>query len=239
MIVLESIRRGWLLVVLVAVPLAAGVVFYAESLPDEFRATAVVSYAPRLDSNVGADIVRLVVPKYQVYVTSDASVRQAARELDVRRSEIESGLVATVSPDTSNLSITVEGEHRRITARVANALADQAVAFSEDDPLLVGTGVSRAAVPSSPSGPPKRLLEIFGAIAALLIGIGVALVVDRLRPVVRTATDIGAATKLRILGVLPRTRALRAPRQAIGSARAGPAIRSLRTQLRACSTARR
>lgn len=231
MIVLESLRRGWALLLLVTIPVAAGVALYAESLSDEFQATAVVSYAPRLDAQVGADVVRLVVPKYQIYVLSDATVRRAAREVGVSKSEIEDGLTAAVSTDTSNLEITVNGENRREVARAANALADEAVTFSDGDRLLVGTVVARAAAPTSPSGPPRRLLEIAGLLAALVVGVGVVLVVDRLRPIVRSAADVGAATRLRVLGALPRARALRAPRQAIGSARVGSAIRNLRTQL--------
>lgn len=232
MALLESVRRGWLLLLLVAVPLFAGLFAYAESLPDKFQATAVVSFSPRTDTSVGADVVRLVVPKYTVYVTSDATTRRVASDLGVVTSQIQDGLSVTIPPETTNLEVSISGEDETLVAPAANALATQAVDFSKRDELLVGALVSKAAPPGGPSGPPRRLLEVAGGIAALLVGVGVVLLTDRLRPVVRSTSDVAEATGLRVLGALPRTKAVRSSwLVALVSGRVGPAVRNLRTAL--------
>jgi Mrp family chromosome partitioning ATPase len=231
-VILESVRRGWLLLLLVAIPLFAGLVAYAESLPDKFQATAVVSFSPRTNIQVGADVVRLVVPKFTSYVTSDATTKRVAAELGVDASKVQDDLSAAIPPETTNLEITISGQDRTFVSPVANALAQQAVDFSKRDPLLTGAIVSKASRPGSPAGPPRRLLEAAGALAALLVGVGVVLLTDRLRPVVRTSTDVAEATELRVLGTLPRTKAVRSSWMvALFSRRLGPAIRNLRTAL--------
>lgn len=231
MTVLESLARGWKVLLLVAVPLIAGVVLYTESLPATYEATTVVSFAPRLDTQVGADIVRIVVPKYQVYVQSDAVIRSAARSLHVPTSDIDGHLNAQIPQDTSTLEITVDGKQAKVVSKAVNFLAQRAVEFSKGDELLTGTTVSRAVTPTSPSGPPRRLIELAGLLAALLAGVGATLFLDRLRPVVRTAPDVVEATKFRLIGVLPSASAMRYRVGAITDRHVGPAVRNLRTQL--------
>jgi Mrp family chromosome partitioning ATPase len=229
---LEQLRRGWKILLLVAVPLTAGVIFYAERLPNEYTATAVVSFSPRTDAAVGADVVRIVLPKYRVYAESDGAVPRAARTLGVPESQIESGLEVTIPLDTSNVEIAVTNEDPVTAARAANAIARDVVSLSKQDPLLKGSLVARARPPSSPSGPPRRMLELAGAVGALLAGIGVMLLRDHLRPVVRTANDAAEAAKLRLVGVLPRSAVLAGPpKLALADVAVGPAVRNLRTQL--------
>jgi succinoglycan biosynthesis transport protein ExoP len=228
---LEAIRRGWRLLLVAAIPMTAGVAVYTESLANQYSATAVVSFSPRPNSNVGADVISLVVPKYQVYVTSDAVVADAARSIGVSKAAISSHLNASIPQNTSNLDISVDGTTPSLVANAANSLAKATERLSHSDQLLLGTVVAQAEVPTSPSGPNRRLLEVAGGIMALLVGVGVVLLVDRVRPVVRTATDVGKATELRVIGMLPRTSAVRGRTEALTNRRVGPAVRNLRTQL--------
>jgi Mrp family chromosome partitioning ATPase/capsular polysaccharide biosynthesis protein len=244
--VLASIRRGWHFAVLVAVPVAIGVFFYAQSLQNQYTATAVVSFSPRPNAQVGADVVSIVVPKYQVYVTSDSTVSGVARTLQVAKSQISDHLDATIPQNTSNLQISVVGSNPGFVAKAANDLANVTQSFSKNDRLLEGTIVARAATPTTPSGPNRRLLDAAGLIVALLLGGGVALLFDRVRPVVRTPNDVAEATQLRVVGVLPRSSAVhtrgrvarRSQGQEVGTLRKvlgdptiGSAIGNLRTQL--------
>ena len=229
---LEVLRRGWTVLLLVAVPLTAGVVFYAERLANVYTATAVVSFSPRTDANVGADVVRIVLPKYRVYAESDGAIPRAARKVGVPESEIENGLTVTIPIDTSNVEVTVENEDPVTAARAANSIARDVERLSKQDPLLEASLVAVARPPRTPSGPPRRLLELAGAVAALLAGIGAMLVRDRLRAVVRSANDAADASNLRLMGVLPRSAILEGPPQgALADSSVGPAVRNLRTQL--------
>jgi len=228
---LETLRRGWRVLLIVAIPIAAGVALYTHSLANQYTATSVISFAPRPNSNVGADVVGIVVPKYQVYVTSDKVVSATAKTLGVSESQISSNLNASIPQNTSNLQISVQGTDPTLVAHAANDLATATQHFSRSDPLLTGTVVAQAVTPTSPSGPNRHLLEAAGVVLALLVGIGVVLLLDRVRPVVRTASDVSDATQLRIVGILPRAAAVRAGADALTNRRVGPAVRNLRTQL--------
>jgi len=228
---LESLRRGWRVLLIIAIPIAAGVALYTHSLANQYTATSVISFAPRPNSNVGADVVGIVVPKYQVYVTSDKVMTDTAKSLGVGESEISSNLNASIPTNTSNLQISVQGSDPVFVARAANGLAAATQRFSRTDPLLIGTIVAQAVTPTSPSGPNRHLLEAAGVVLGLLVGIGVVLLLDRVRPVVRTAADVSEATQLRIVGILPRAAAVRAGADALTNRRVGPAVRNLRTQL--------
>jgi receptor protein-tyrosine kinase len=228
---LESLRRGWRVLLIVAIPIAAGVAFYTHSLANQYTANAVVSFAPRPNANIGADVVGIVVPKYQVYVTSDKVVGDVAKSLGVSKSQVSSNLNATIPQNTSDLQISVQGANPSFVAHAANDLATATQRYSQKDPLLDGTVVAEAATPTTPSGPNRHLLEAAGVILALLLGTGVVLLLDRVRPVVRTATDVSDATQLRIVGILPRAAAVRSGADALTNRRVGPAVRNLRTQL--------
>ena len=243
---LESLRRGWRYLLLVAIPVIVGVAAYAQSLPNQYTATAVISFAPRPNAQVGADVVSIVVPKYQVYVTSDTVVAGVARTLGVGKSQISDHLNASIPQNTSNLEISVDGSDPGFVAHAANGLAGATQVFSRSDQLLSGTIVARAVPPTTPSGPNRKLLDLAGLIVALLLGGGAALVADRVRPVVRTRTDVAEASQVRVIGVLPRASAVRPRwqferdkdaqtvqnlRKALAQASIGSSIGNLRTQL--------
>lgn len=229
---LEALQRGWRVLVLVAIPLMLGVAAYAEGLPNEYTATAVVSFAPRTGEGVGADVLRIVLPKYQVYAESDGPVPRAAQALGVPESEIERQLVVAIPTDTSNVEITMIGKDPVLARKAANAIARDVVDFADGDSLLEAELVVSARPNDTPSGPPRRLIEIAGAMAAVLVGVGTMLLRDRLRPIVRTANDVAAGSGLRLLGAVPASSALSAsPQQALLDPVVGSAVRNLRTQL--------
>lgn len=229
---LEALQRGWRVLLLVAIPLMLGVAAYAQFLPDEYTAEAVVSFAPRTGEGVGADVVRIVLPKYQVFAESDGPVPRAARALGVPESEIERQLSVDIPTETSNVEITMTGPDPVLTRKAANAIAKDVVEFAKEDELLEASLVAIARPSTTPSGPPRRLIQIAGGLAAILVGIGAMLARDRLRPIVRTANDVAAATGIRLLGALPVTSTLAvSPHQALVDPVVGSAVRNLRTQL--------
>jgi succinoglycan biosynthesis transport protein ExoP len=202
---LESLRRGWRYLLLVAIPVIAGVAFYSQSLANQYTATGVVSFAPRANENVGADVVSIVVPKYQVYATSDAVVARAARSLDVPKTEISDHLNASIPVNTSNLEISVDGTSPTFAANAADKLVAATQVFSRSDDLLEGTIVSNPVVPTSPSGPNRHLIDLAGLVVGLLLGCVAALMVERVRPVIESMRDVEDATELAVVGVVPRS----------------------------------
>src|SRR5687767_126024 len=94
----DALRRRWYVALLVALPLFAGVVWYAEQLPDLYDGEAVVAFSPRPDADVSADTIRVTVPKYVAYLTSRATARSIAAEFDVDESVMRDAIDASVTP---------------------------------------------------------------------------------------------------------------------------------------------
>jgi capsular exopolysaccharide synthesis family protein len=233
--VLDALRRRWLLLVLVALPLFAGVAFYAERLPSTYDGGAVVSFAPRLTQSgtqISGDTLRLYLPRFISYVTSRATVNKVADRLGLDRGKLKRGTDARIATDTTNLTIKVRLRDPDDASAAANALADEVRAFTTGDQLVAGEVVVRGLPPGSPSGPPRRLFELAGLVAAGLIGAIVAFIVERGRPRVRSATEVAELTGFPVVGRVPIARALRSsPAEALDDPAVGAAIRTLRTQV--------
>ena len=234
-VVLGLLRR-WRLVLLVAVPVLLGVVGYASSLPTTWTASATVSLSPRAGSSVGADTVTLLVPGYVAFLTSPAVEQLVGGPYDVTATDLDRTVDVSVPPTTATITVTATESTPQLAADLANGLADRAVVHAVVDPILTADVVSRAAVPVTPSGPRRRLLEIFGLLAALLLGALVAGIVERGFPRVRSSADVRSEVGQDVLGLLPRSGALRSlGGEAIDEAVVGVAVRTLRLQLELAS----
>lgn len=232
-LLLQDLLRRWRVVVTVAVAILGGAALYAESLPNEYEGRAILSFAPRVGvSNVGADTVRVVLPKYVAYVTAPATIRRIAPEIGERSSVLGPAVDASIASDSGNLTITVELTGASRAANAANALAEDTVSFADTDPLLQAIIVSPAVAPSSPSGPPRRLIEAAALALGLLVGAALAFVVERGRPRLRTWREVGVVTGYPVVGRIPPSRAFRgSPVEALADPAVGAAVRSLRTNL--------
>lgn len=228
----DALRRRWYVALLVALPLFAGVVWYAEQLPDLYDGEAVIAFSPRPEVNVSADTIRVTVPKYVAYLTSRATARSIAAEFDVDEDVMRGAIDASVTPDTANLTVTVRLRSPEVAAQAANALAREAVIYSTIDLQLKGSVVAPALPATSPASPPRRLLEAGGLVLALLAGITVAVLADRSRPRISAPLDLAVLTGLGVLGRIPKAKALRdGPGDGLVDPAAGTAIRALRTSL--------
>lgn len=228
---LDALRRRWVTALLVALPLFAGVLLYERSQPDEYEGAAVVSFAPR-GTEVGADLIRVLVPKYVAYLTSRPTARTIANELAVDEDDIFFGTDVSVTPDTANLTVTVRLDDGLDAATAANALAREAVTLSTIDEQLEGRIVSRSIASPEPAGPPRRLIDLGGLVLAALAGFTAALLRDRSRPLITDALTLALVSGHGVLGRVPRARALKRPVAGwLVDTRVGAAVRSLRTSL--------
>jgi receptor protein-tyrosine kinase/non-specific protein-tyrosine kinase len=94
--------------------------------------------------------------------------------------------------------------------------------------------VQHAAVPTAPSSPTPKRDGILGGILGLLLGCGLALVLERLDRRIKDPSELGNIFGRPILGAIPESRTIGAPEQefaVLGSAD-GEAIRMLRANLR-------
>jgi capsular exopolysaccharide synthesis family protein len=229
---LGTLRRRWILACLVALPIAVAGVWYAAVLPPQYEGEAVISLLPRPANPVGADIIRLSVPRYAVYASSDSLIRTIAGEEGVDPEDLERSLNVRMPPETGNLEIVVESDTAELAARLANAFAEETVDFSAGDRLVTAVVIAEALPALEPAGPPRLLLQSAVTILALLLGAGTAVAVERFQPRVRNDDELAAVAGVPVLGRLPRSRILTGRvEEALADASLGAAIRTLRTNV--------
>jgi capsular exopolysaccharide synthesis family protein len=233
----QDLLRRWKLATVVAIAVVVGAGLYAQSLPNQYEGRTVVAFAPRVRPdgtalNVGADVVRVVLPKYVAYVTARATVQRVAARLGEQSAVLAGAVDATITADSGNVTITVKLPGAKRAAAAANAFAAETVSFNDQDAILQGVIVAPALVPTTPSGPPRTLLELAALVVGLILGAAFALLLERGRPRVRTWRDVGLVTGYQVVGRIPPARALRAgPVDALADPSVGAAVRTLRTNL--------
>jgi succinoglycan biosynthesis transport protein ExoP len=204
-----TIRRRWWPILLICLPIVAGATFYAETRPDHYQASAIVSVIPRPNGG-GADLVRVGAPKYASYISAPATLRELAPRIGEPPSLLIDGVNAEVAPDTGNVIISAELPTPERAARAANRLANQVIRFGAKDKLLSVNLVARADVPTMPAGPSRRLIEAAGLVLGLVVGVAFAALLERLAPTVRGASRPYQLLSLApIMGRLPWSKALR------------------------------
>ena len=162
----DAVRWRWRPTVLIALVFMLGATVYVETLPSQYDGKTLVAVGPRPRSGAGSDDVRVIAPKYVEYVTARSTVEKVAPRIGEDPDTLAKAVTASVATDTGNVTITVRLPDAERAARAANAFAQEAVAFSRTDRLMLAQQVTEALPPNSPSGPPRRLLEA----AALLVG---------------------------------------------------------------------
>jgi capsular exopolysaccharide synthesis family protein len=229
---LDALRWRWKRALIVAALFLAGATAYIEKLPARYDGTAVVALEPRPGAPSGADIVRVVGPKYVAYANAPSTLATLAPGLGEKAGRLEAATNASLKFDTGNLSITVRLPTPERAARAANAVADSVVRFSQNDRLLSAEPVARALPPGAPAAPQRRLFEAAALVVALLAGTGVSLLVERGRPRIRSARDAGAYSGLTVLGTIPPSWALRSDvKTAFQEPSVAGAFRTLATNL--------
>jgi capsular exopolysaccharide synthesis family protein len=231
--VLEAVRRQWKLALVLFLALVAGAVFYAERLPAEYTSKAVIALTPRPAGGANAADVTELGQQYVAYLTAETTVDEAARTIGLPDPHGLRGRVsAKVATESVNLTVSVDLRSAQRAADAANALADAAEVFAVTDKLLTADVVAPATTPSAPSKPRRHLLEAAGAAVALLIAIFIAVLVERGRPRVRGAREVGFVTGHAVIGRIPKSRAIRGGLdRALADPIVGGAVRSLRTVL--------
>jgi capsular exopolysaccharide synthesis family protein len=230
---LEALRWRWKPTVVIAVCVLAGAWIVVDRLPSQYDGEAVVAFAPRPDvPSASADTVRVVVPKYVDYVTAPATRSLVAGRLGVGTSSLKGNVDATLARDTGTLTVRVRLRSPIRAADAANAFADQLVTFAKNDPLLQPELIAPATTPTGPSAPPRKLLLGAALALGLLLGAGVAVLLERGRPRLRSWREIAQLTGYPVLGRVPVSRAIHGrAATAFGDPIVGASFRTLRANL--------
>jgi succinoglycan biosynthesis transport protein ExoP len=229
----DAIRWRWPAALLIALAVFAGTYFYVASRPSKYDGKAVVAISPRPNvPNAGSDTVRVEAPKYVAYVNAPEQQTLVRQKLGLPFGAIDGAVDGSIQADTGNLTITARLEDPVLAARVANEYANRVVAFSASDPLLTAQTVARAVPPTAVAYPPRHLFWVAGAVIGLLLGTAASIVLERLRPRLRSWRAMATLTGYPVVGRVPRTRALRSrPLEAFSDPATGSAFRTLRANL--------
>jgi Mrp family chromosome partitioning ATPase len=204
-----TIAHRWSIVLLVAVPLTLGAVLFVGTRAKEYQSSAVVSFTPRTTQVVPGDVLRLLLPRYPTVLKSDATLRAVARRVGISKDDLASGLEATIPVDAAVMTVRVRLPHAADTSRAANALADEAVRLARSDSVLSAQVAVRASPATQTSALRNLLIVLAAAVVGVVFGALSALLVERISPRVRNAVEAEELTGLPVLGLVPRTRALR------------------------------
>ncbi|RJK97910.1 hypothetical protein D5H78_02785 [Vallicoccus soli] len=166
--------------VLVALAVMAGVAQQVLGQPEEYTSTAVVSFAPRADRQLGADTLEVLSAKYVAYISAPATLRRTAAETGTDAGALQDAVSAVIPPATANLSVSATAADPAEAARLANALGAAVVRQSAVDVNLRADLVAPAVEPAFPSGTPPRLLLAAGAVVAVAAGALAVLLLGRL-----------------------------------------------------------
>ena len=249
------LREQWWLVALCLLLSAAAAVAYAETRPRDYEATAKLLLQQDNPASVVAgtpgtftDPVRQAATDQQLATSGPVASRVAERlHLGPRARSALGSVRASVGPDSNVLAITASDRNPRLAARVANAFAQQYIAFrlatarsrlgatlhtlerkvshaarpqrralraqlARARLTLAGTTadaqmVQRAAVPTATIKPRISKKLVVGLLFGLLLGVGLALLRDRLDPRVRRVAEVKALFPgVPLLATVPRPR---------------------------------
>lgn len=217
----KVIRRKW--PVMVACALAAGVVMWivtpAEPPPVErvssYDATATliveVPAAASDEPAAGVSLDRMVL-----YMTTGEIPALAAQQVGYSQDPalLASQIIVTPNPSSQSLTVQMSGSDPEFVASVANAFAEQSVAYFATP--RDGTGRATLSIlqeatpiPVVASGgfsiPPSRVFRtVMAALLGLLIGFGVALVLHQIDSRLRTRDEVYQALRLPVIAEVPK-----------------------------------
>lgn len=152
-------------------------------------------------------------------ITAEMDVLDAKiAESNARKDEITASLSA--SPEIDRILAGFDRELQQlqsqydvITQRMAEAETTQRLAINQQSGRF--SLLERAITPEYPTGGGKKKIAIAGTLASILAGIGLAFVLDLLKPVVRTAAQMQRQLDLEPVVCIPE---IRAPKGRLGSA---------------------
>jgi capsular exopolysaccharide synthesis family protein len=122
----HALRRSWLLIVLIVVPLTAAVFLLSLALPKTYRATAKIVVESAADPLETRDVesVERRLATIQVLLTTRQTFRRAARRFtDATAADLRERVEASVDPNANIINVVATHETARGAAQIANAVA--------------------------------------------------------------------------------------------------------------------
>lgn len=217
----KVIRRKW--PVMIACALAAAVVMFIVTPPEPPPVERVTSYTATATLIVETEPRAADEPAQQVsldrmvlYITTGEIPTLAAQQVGYEREPalLANELEVMSNPSSQSLTVTMTGSDADYVTSVANAFAEQAVAYF--DTPRDGTGDASLSIlqealpiPVIASGgfsiPPSRAFRTtMAALLGLLIGFGLALVLHQIDSRLRTRDEVYEALRMPVVAEVPK-----------------------------------
>lgn len=244
---LGLLRRRWVPIVLCFVAGVAGALSVVRGTPETYRAsTQLIINIPAArevqEALQGFQLSSQLLASYARVATSRSAAAEVVDQLDLKESasSVQARLTAEPVPETLLMTISAEALDPTLAKRLADTTASVFVEMVGDleggkagaiEPRVI----DRAQAPSRPISPrPIRDLAA-GAALGLLVGLGVALLLESLDRSVRSPAEVAALAGAPILALVPKRRdATEHPilTQEDAGTRAAESYRVLRTAVR-------
>ncbi|MEV6637989.1 polysaccharide biosynthesis tyrosine autokinase [Actinoplanes sp. NPDC051470] len=210
-------------IVLVTAVVMAAAFGASRTAPVEYRSTAVVVVEARVRSNTTPVPPDMGTEKE--LASSGVVVDPAAWSLGVDPGVLLTGLTISVAPDANVLTFAYTSTEAAIARQRAGALAEAYVAYRNAGEAKEPAGTAKTPVATTstqhatlvtpaglPDGPVSRPVWIdlaIGLVAGLVLGVGSALIRDRLDDRIRGRADFERVARATVLATVPRVRGRR------------------------------
>lgn len=216
----KVVRRKW--PVMAACALVAGLVMWLitpANPPEVIRVTNYTSTSTLLVNSMAGDPATgagVSLDRVALFITTGEVPRRVAERVDYSEDPalLANRITVTPSPSSQSMTLSMTGSDSDYVTSVANAFAEEAVAFFEADPEGVGRvrlSVLQEAtpIPVVASGgftlPPSRALRTtFATLLGLLIGFGLALVLHQLDSRLRSRDEVYEALRMPVVAEIPK-----------------------------------
>jgi polysaccharide biosynthesis transport protein len=227
-------RRIWLVIICVMASTLAAIALSIRA-EEQYEATT----ALLLRSSTAFEPQRAVDTNLQLLGLPAVAERTAAKLPGIGDDEVEDAVEASQEGDADILQVSATANSPELAAQIANAYAQEFLVFRvEGERERLQTSqvevLERAVPPTSPVSPKPVRNTIFGALIGLVLGLGLALLLEQLDRRLKRQDDLAEATGLTLLASVPKRKAF--DREHLGHGSLSPAetevFRLLRANLR-------
>lgn len=222
---LRVVRRNWIVAAIIVIAAAVGGWFVASATPPVYESSTTLGFEVATAGGTvqeevqGNNLLIQQLPTYARLATTGTVLDPVIESLglDADAAELADDLVISASDGTAFLSITASADTAADSAALATAVGDQLITEVAADQVTgpegqtIGVSASVADPAVEPEVPTSPVTVLFVAVG-LALGLVVAFIVVVLREVlnrrIRNVRDARAPGLPKLLGVVPKQRAL-------------------------------
>lgn len=195
----------------IALPIACAVLVGAYSvmfMPNTYTATTSMYVLTNQDESMGnlsTDLSASQMVANDVTTLLESNRVQKATADDLGLESLKDFKVTVSSATTSRvIELSVTGTDPELVARVANSIAENVSAISQDVMKVQAVNIiDQALTPQAPSGPSRTLYVAVALMGGLFAAVAIVVLADMLNTKVRTADEVEELLGIPVIGRIP------------------------------------